>query len=79
MSLSRHGGFTGIEDIDRETWLHEDSTNIDTEGYTVRRADHDKMSSRRATGTGLCIFIDNTWATQLKVFQGQIIWKPLKP
>ncbi|KAL6466262.1 hypothetical protein MHYP_G00263950 [Metynnis hypsauchen] len=46
-----------------ETWLTEDVTNIELEGYSLIRYDRDPIRTAKRTGGGLCMFINKSWAT----------------
>nr|XP_055073494.1 uncharacterized protein LOC129453317 [Misgurnus anguillicaudatus] len=49
-----------------ETWLKPE-TAVYIDGYTTIRADRDELLSRKSIGGGLCIFMDNKWATQMHI------------
>ena len=50
-----------------ESWLTEESTGIDLDGFTIIRFDTDKEKTEKSVGGGLCSFVNNRWATQFGV------------
>ena len=47
-----------------ETWLKDDMSDLNLPGYTLIRADRDTDMSRKSIGGGLCVYVDERWATQ---------------
>lgn len=47
-----------------ETWLKDYHDTPSLSGYTTIRADRKERSSGKSIGGGLCLFVDNRWATQ---------------
>lgn len=47
-----------------ESWLKDYHDTPTLPGYTTIRADRNERSSRKSIGGGLCLFVDNRWATQ---------------
>lgn len=47
-----------------ETWLKDHSATPNLPGFTTIRANRSEESSDKSIGGGLCMFIDNNWATQ---------------
>ena len=50
-----------------ETWLNEDISNTDLTGYTCIRFDRDRKKTQKQVGGGLCMFVNNSWATNYTV------------
>ncbi|XP_073720069.1 uncharacterized protein [Misgurnus anguillicaudatus] len=50
-----------------ETWLTEESDDVNLEGYTLIRLDRDSQKSSKTIGGGLCMFVNNSWATNITV------------
>jgi hypothetical protein len=50
-----------------ETWLSENKTEIELEGLTTIRYDRDAKGTVKNKGGGLCMFVNNKWATQFTV------------
>ena len=50
-----------------ESWLTEESTGIDLDGFTTIRFDRDKGKKEKSVRGGLGIFVNNSWATQFSV------------
>lgn len=50
-----------------ESWLKEDMPDPNLPGYTMIRADRDINMSRKSIGGGLCVYVDERWATQYTV------------
>lgn len=50
-----------------ETWLKDGIQDIDLSGYTIIRVDRDEAVSHKAIGGGLCIYVDNRWATRFRI------------
>ena len=46
-----------------ESWLTAESTGIDLEGFTTIRFDRDKGKTEKSVGGGLCIFVNDSWAS----------------
>lgn len=47
-----------------ETWLKDNHATPSLSGYTTIRADRSEMNSAKTIGGGLCMFVDDKWATQ---------------
>ena len=45
-----------------ESWLNDDTVNIQVAGYTLYRQDR-TAASGKTRGGGLCIFVNNNWCT----------------
>lgn len=50
-----------------ETWLKDYHDTPSLPGYTTIRADRNAHTSRKSIGGGLCLFVDNSWATQCSI------------
>lgn len=50
-----------------ETWLKDGIQDIDISGYTMIRADRNVAASQKTVGGGLCIYVDNRWATRFRI------------
>ncbi|XP_077985307.1 uncharacterized protein LOC144439947 [Glandiceps talaboti] len=50
-----------------ETWLKEDSPDIDLEGFTCIRHDRDKEKTGKSIGGGLCIFVNDNWSNNYTI------------
>ena len=50
-----------------ESWLTEESTGIDLDGFTTIRFDRDKEKTEKSVGGGLCSFVNSSWATHFGV------------
>ena len=50
-----------------ETWLKDHHETPSLQGYTTIRADRNERSSHKSIGGGLCLFVDNSWATQYHI------------
>ena len=50
-----------------ESWLTEESTGIDLDGFTTIHFDRDKEKTEKSVGGGLCSFVNSSWATQFGV------------
>lgn len=48
-----------------ETWLTEDTTDIDLEGYSLIRYDRDTTQTAKSNGGGLCLFVNSSWTTNI--------------
>ena len=46
-----------------ETWLTENTTDIGLDGYTRIRFDRSKKKTDKSIGGGLCMMVNNKWAT----------------
>ena len=53
-----------------ETWLTEQITDLDIEGYTNIPFDRDKQKTEKNIGGGLCMFMNRKWATNVCVRRG---------
>lgn len=52
---------------DTETWLTEETDDINLQGYSPVRLDYDSQKRSKTTGGGLCMFVDDSWATNITV------------
>ena len=50
-----------------ETWLTDEISDINLEGYTVIRFDRDAQKTKKRIGGGLCMLVNNKWATNFTV------------
>ncbi len=50
-----------------ETWLKDHHVTPTLPGYITLRADRNERSASKSIGGGLCMFIDESWATQYSV------------
>lgn len=50
-----------------ETWLSEDKTLEQLDGYTIIRFDRDKNKTEKAVGGGLLMFVNKQWATNITI------------
>ena len=50
-----------------ETWLSEQITDVGHDGYITIRFDRNKIKTDKSIGGGLCLMVNNKWATNFCV------------